>query len=140
MIVFDMDGTLSDPTHRVHFLTQEDPDWDSFYEACDKDLPRNSMLDLLSLYLADGEHVEIWTGRRESTREKTMEWLSMCDIDSRIPVRMRKDGDFRHDTEVKREWIKEHGEPDLVFEDRNSMVKFYRDNGIECVQVQEGDF
>ena len=57
-----------------------------------------------------------------------------------IPLIMRQDDDFRHDTIVKGEWLEKRGKPALAFEDRNSMVTFYRDKGIRCLQVADGDF
>lgn len=138
-IVFDMDGTLSNPEHRVHYLTGPTKDWDCFYEACNKDEPIDEMLTLLST-LQVNNRVEIWTGRRESTRGKTVEWLEEFGIIDIYDIRMRAEGDHRHDTIVKGEWLEEFGTPDVVFEDRNSMVEFYRSKGIRCLQVAEGDF
>ena len=139
-VVFDMDGTLSDPSHRVHFLTQEKKDWDSFYEACDGYAPKDEILNTMASMISSGNTVEIWTGRRESTRQKTQYWLLRYGIRGGYDLRMRKDGDHRHDTISKGEWLEEFGRPDLVFEDRNSMVEFYRSKGITCAQVALGDF
>ena len=60
------------------------------------------------------------------------------------PVLMRPDGDHRHDTDIKPELLEKAG-IDLdtiafVMEDRNSMVKKWRDMGLICLQVAEGDF
>lgn len=136
-IVFDMDGTLSDPTHRLHHLKNKD--WDSFYEACDQDTPHDEMLNLMHSLYAAAHRIEIWTGRRESTREKTIQWMQDLELPN-VPIRMRADGDKRHDVTVKGEWIDKYGKPDIVFEDRNSMVNFYRDQDIRCLQVAPGDF
>lgn len=137
-VVFDMDGTLSDPTHRVHHLTNKD--WDSFYEACDGDAPKPEVLAVMKAMTKAGHRVEIWTGRRESTRMKTVEWLEGQGIERGYGLRMRQDGDRRHDTITKGEWLDVHGTPDLVFEDRNSMVEFYRNEGITVAQVALGNF
>jgi hypothetical protein len=57
---------------------------------------------------------------------------------------MRKNDDHRHDTEVKPELLRENGigleTIAFVLEDRNSMVKKWRDLGLICLQVAEGDF
>ena len=138
-VVFDMDGTLTDPRHRVHYLTQDKKDWDSFYDACDGDAPKHGVISAMQAHIAAGNTVAIWTGRRESTRKKTVDWLSRHGIEG-VPVLMREDGDRRHDVTVKGEWLRKHGRPDLVYEDRNSMVDFYRSEGITCAQVAPGDF
>src|SRR6202161_2749071 len=103
MIIFDLDGTLSDCEHRRHFvdprknkfcqphsIEQEiggywdtrtgkefKPDWKSFYEACDKDKPIEKPRSLLyDLYSSDScKDIQIWSGRCESVRDKTMDWL-----------------------------------------------------------------
>ena len=54
---------------------------------------------------------------------------------------MRKDGDFRHDTEVKPELIEPIKDRILcILEDRASMVAKWRELGYTCLQVAEGDF
>ncbi len=80
----------------------------------------------------------------ESTREKTIDWLTkhtsvehMLDLGE---IRMRSDSDYRYDTVVKGEWFETTAVPNIVYEDRNLMVEFYRSNGITCLQVAEGDF
>lgn len=139
-IIFDLDGTLADCTHRVPLL----PDWDAFYAACFEDSPIESIAtlyrELSELFLYD---VHIWTGRRQSEEDKTWMWLD----EHRLPIPdgsnflMRPDGDHRPDTELKSLWLDEADFiPDLVFEDRASVVKMYRDRGIQVCQVAPGDF
>ena len=57
---------------------------------------------------------------------------------------MRKDVDFRHDTIVKPELLEKEGikleDIAFVLEDRNSMVVKWREMGLICLQVAEGDF
>jgi hypothetical protein len=57
---------------------------------------------------------------------------------------LRKDGDFRPDDVVKKEIfnkIKEDGfTPQLAFDDRDQVVKMWREMGIPCYQVREGKF
>jgi hypothetical protein len=57
---------------------------------------------------------------------------------------MRPNGDLRHDTEVKPELLATAGiTPEntvCILEDRNSMVKKWRELGFTCLQVEDGDF
>lgn len=57
---------------------------------------------------------------------------------------MRPDNDHRHDTEIKPMLLKRAGikmkSIDFVLEDRNSMVQKWRELGLRCLQVAEGDF
>ena len=79
--IFDLDGTLCDVTHRLHFKERTPPDHDGFYAACDKDERVIPILKTLYV-LRDDDDVEIWywSGRRESCREKTVWWLERCGI------------------------------------------------------------
>ena len=142
MIIFDLDGTLSIVGDRVKYLQQELPDWDAFYEACGEDEPNEPMVRLFDMFYYDRQKLKIVTGRRESVRAKTVEWLNFHRI--RIDpenLLMRPDGDTRHDTILKPELVKDFvNEIAMVFEDRNSMVKKWREMGLTCLQVAEGDF
>lgn len=144
--VFDFDGTLSDPKKRLHFLEGDKPDWDSFFEACDTDEPIEEMLDLLSTIINASFwdtriRIEIWTGRPERSRQKSLAWLDNHGIDmTDIKMRMRPDDYRGHDVELKRSWLAEAGKPDMIFEDRNSVVEMWRAEGIRCLQVAPGNF
>ncbi len=139
-VVFDLDGTLSDPAHRVHFLQREKKDWRAFYAACDEDRPNYPVIRTLQALYLTGADIEIWTGRSEEVREKTMTWLGLEGVPP-VHVKMREEGDHRPDTVLKQEWLDECSvKPRLVFEDRASVVSMWRANGIICCQVAEGEF
>ncbi len=58
---------------------------------------------------------------------------------------MRKAGDYRDDVVVKREWLSEIEPPEFsrltaVFDDRDRVVQMWRDAGVPCFQVADGDF
>ena len=57
---------------------------------------------------------------------------------------MRKDGDYRHDTEVKPELLAKKGinptDVWFILEDRDSMVAKWRELGYRCLQVADGKF
>jgi len=152
-IICDVDGTISDPKHRLHHLKKND--WDSFYEACDKDTPIEPVVTLVKLLWIHYQFVFI-TGRRESVREKTTLWINKhilepAVIETRIPVMnqyyllMRPDGDTRHDIQIKPELLSNFPyvvPEDIAFciEDRDSMVRKWRAMGLTCLQTAKGDF
>jgi hypothetical protein len=139
-IVFDLDGTLSDPSHRIHFLEREKKDWRAFYAACGEDRPHYPIIRVLQALYLTGSDIEIWTGRSEEVREQTMTWLALEGI-PHVNVKMREEGDHRPDTVLKLEWLEScSSKPRLVFEDRASVVEMWRANGIPCCQVAEGKF
>ena len=78
-VVFDIDGTLSNPGHRLHFIqpeADEKKNWDGFYAACGDDTPIPQTVKLCQELILAGHTVEFWTGRREAERDTTVEWLN----------------------------------------------------------------
>lgn len=138
-VVFDLDGTLALTEHRAHFLEQDPKDWRGFYAACDQDEPCRPLIRLLDNLQGVGVRIEIWSGRSDEVADKTNRWLRLHDLDH-LTIRMREAGDHQPDTTLKAAWMAEHGRPDVVFEDRASMVAMWRSNGIVCCQVAPGDF
>jgi len=145
-IVFDIDGTLTLVGDRVKELQKSPPDWDAFYARCGEDEPNYPIMLMFQMF-ARGITSNVWllTGRRESCRQDTIDWfvrhtpMPAKYID--VMLFMRPDGDHRHDTEVKPELLKNANiEPSMIFEDRNSMVKKWRELGYTCLQVADGDF
>ena len=161
-IVCDIDGTVADCKHRLHYIRRLAPvpnDYDAFYEACDKDTPIKPIINILKRHWHSYSIVFL-TGRRESVRQKTVDWLDKyvtkgitCNpmVDERVEydLLMRPNGDRRHDTIVKPELLDKFFEGELfsdksnvafILEDRNSMVKEWRELGYTCLQVADGDF
>lgn len=139
-VVFDLDGTLALTEHRAHFLAGRGrKDWRGFYAACDLDEPCHPIIQTLLALVRQGETVEIWSGRSDEVRDKTTAWLEAHGL-GHIPIRTRAAGDHRPDTVLKAEWLDEGRTPDLIFEDRASVVAMWRARGIVVCQVAPGDF
>lgn len=154
-VVFDLDGTLADATHRLGHIQKTPKDWDAFFEACVDDTPIKPMVALLrNLQARDYVHIEIWTGRSDQVRVQTEEWLVRNGIltwrgspHEKFGInglRMRKQGDHRSDVEIKREWLHERRaagiDVRLAFEDRDRVVAMWREEGVICNQVAHGNF
>ena len=143
IVVVGIDGTIAKVGDRLKYLQQEKKDWDYFYEHCDEDEPIKDMLTLVYDLHRSYNHIVFCTGRRESVRAKTEEWLNKY-LGIEYILLMRPDGDHRHDAEVKPELLATAGyTPDKVlciFEDRDSMVAKWRELGYRCLQVAEGKF
>lgn len=156
-IIFDIDGTLADASHRLHFIQQEPKDWDGFFGAMKDDLPIEpvrvacgSLFALQAMTKSTGADpsfcVIFCSARPNAYRDETEMWLRTYILPSNVnPILyMRKTSDRRNDDIVKEEMIarmREDGyEPLLVFEDRKRVVDMWRKNGIQCCQVAPGDF
>ena len=144
IVIVDIDGTISKVGDRIKYLEREPKDWDSFYKACGEDEPIDIIVDMV-LELRDMYEIVFCTGRREGVREKTEDWLFKTNYYfDEVQILMRPDGDFRHDTEVKPEMLIRagirHQDVAFILEDRNSMVKKWRELGLTCLQVADGGF
>ena len=141
-VVFDLDGTLADHRHRLHFLDVPKRQFDAYHERCIDDTPIIPTLIQFKLLQAANHHIEIWTGRSDKWRPESELWLrNVCDIDHSHLVNMRKHNNPTPDFELKEQWLKScERKPDLVFEDRSRVVEMWRDNGVQCYQVDWGDF
>jgi len=142
LVIFDLDGTLSDSTHREHYVKRPvgEKDWDNFHAAAADDPPKRAVLYTFLALQSSGHTIEIWTGRDDKYRTQTLDWLEKNGI-SNPTLKMRPTGDYTHDNELKSRWLDERGRRvDLVFEDRQRVVDMWRERGITCAQIAPGNF
>lgn len=151
LVIVDIDGTIADTRDRARKYLETSPkDWDKFYDSCAEDKPIRPICDLVQR-LACFYDIVFVSGRRESCRADTESWIMDnlgLELISVNAVCLRGNGDFRHDTLVKPELLQAYmdkfgcKQTDVAFilEDRNSMVKKWRELGYTCLQVAEGDF
>ena len=92
-----------------------------------------------------GYGVVLISGRDEKYRDVTEYWLGAHNIfPHRLQLIMRQRKDNRPDEIVKRELYEQFVKPNYdvfaVLDDRNKVVKMWRELGLTCLQVAEGDF
>jgi|TARA_Y100000310_G_C20586328_1_gene765584 FMN phosphatase YigB (HAD superfamily) len=142
-VIFDIDGTLADISQRLPFIQQTPKDWDSFKAAAVDDAPIPEIIWLARVVAAGAESVIYMSGRNESSREITWNWLKQNGLPE-APLYMRADGDFRPDFEVKAELLeraKADGyDPFMAIDDRTQVVEMWRSKGIRTLQVAKGDY
>ena len=142
--IIDIDGTLADQSQRAHHLKKQPKDWDSFFAEAINDKPFKHMQTLLGDLNDIGVNFIYVSGRPEKYKRQTFDWLDMHHFPMGRWLYMRKNGDFRADDIIKLDILQqlraEGWEPILALDDRNRVVKMWRDNGIPCLQVAEGDF
>lgn len=157
LYIFDLDGTLALIDHRRHIIEDPSKDnskWRRFYAACDKDLPNESVLRVMES-LRRFADIWIFSGRSYEVRGKTVDWLIKHtsfisrDFDSAFGDRdiltMRETRDYTADDVLKKQWLDSMLVDDrrrlvATFDDRDRVVKMWRNAGITCFQVAPGDF
>ena len=130
-VLCDLDGTLADIRHRLHYVKQEPKDWDSFFGAMFMDRLRLDVAEQVEGLRLDGYDVVFVSGRPNNYRTTTEDWLRLYGFtDTRYPILfMRRAGDRRPDTMVKEEMLRTHF-PDrslihTIFDDRRRLLEMW---------------
>lgn len=147
-IVVDIDGTLANLDHRLRLIEGTKKLWKDFYIECSYDVPYPEIVNLVNLLIKSNKYnIVFCTGRPEYVREKTIEWLTIhLDIDDYkcFKLLMRSLKDSREDTSVKPKLLENEGlTPDkveFILDDRDSVVKKFRELGYKVLQVANGDY
>lgn len=131
-IICDIDGTLA------HMIDRSPYDPTKYHtDAID-----TVIREIVNMYNRDRD-VILLSGRQEVGRRVTEQWLDDNAVNYTY-LYMRADNDNRSDDIVKRELYDEHIKPhyDILFvlDDRDRVVKMWRQQGLKCLQVAEGDF
>lgn len=140
--IFDLDGTLANITHRLHLIEQEKPDWNAFNAACVQDEYKWRIGDMLRAFKECGRSIAIFTGRDETYRKPTEDWLKGRRIEYDL-LAMRPAKDYRSDTIIKKEMFDKYFKKEdiwLVVDDRDKVVQMWRDLGLTVLQCQKGDY
>jgi phosphatidate phosphatase APP1 len=139
--IFDIDGTIADCSHRIHLLDQKL--WREFFARVADDKPIPHILGLAQDLARTGKAIVYVSGRSDECRAETLDWM-MHNRAPSGPMFMRAADDHRPDFVVKSELldklIASGYQPIMAFDDRNSVVRMWRERGIPCAQVAEGDF
>lgn len=147
-IVFDLDGTLADISHRLHHIKdgkemKEKPNWDAFNAECIGDKPKKPIVHMIRMYKNAGYTVVICSGRNDTVADKTQFWLRTNGIKYDMLL-MRKHDDRQSDATLKAQMfqnvISRLYEVELVVDDRKKVVDVWRSFGLTCLQCQEGDY
>ncbi len=141
-IIFDIDGTLADLSHRLYWVTGGQRDWPAFFAAMNRDTVIEPIRELLWQLQRDHKII-LCSGRPEDCRDATEIWLRQNHIIDWAALYMRPAGDFRPDHIVKAGLLakmREDGyEPWLAIDDRPSIVAMWRRHGITCLQCRDWD-
>lgn len=132
-IMVDVDGTLAHMNGRGPY----DP---TLYHTDEADAVVGNVV---RSYHGQGYKILICSGRDETYRDVTTAWLK----DHGVPfddIFMRRVGDKRKDSIIKRELFDEHirdnYQIEFILDDRNQVVEMWRSMGLKVFQVADGDF
>ncbi|UPU15903.1 polynucleotide kinase [Stenotrophomonas virus Jojan60] len=138
-IIVDLDGTLA-------ILGDRNP-----YDAanCHLDTLDETVSDIATKFWEDDYHIIFLSGRKETYRTQTEQWLDHHEWSPQVLPNvhgpfMRASADGRPDFVVKAELFDKHvrGKFNVRFalDDRDQVVRLWRDMGIKTLQVADGNF
>ena len=164
-VIFDLDGTLAniDDRRDISMKPNGRLDWDVFAApnsilALDK--PNAPVIKMAQMFKADGFKIVIFSGRNDRGFDATVQWLSDFKVPFDLLV-MRPDkfkdkswpiadgnpatGDMRFmpDEILKKKMLDafvDINDVFLVVDDRDKVVKMWRDLGLNTFQVAPGNF
>lgn len=143
-VVFDLDGTLANIDHRLHFVKRDKPDFDSFFKACVDDTPNEWCDAMLNAFSEVGYRVLIVSARSKVVEKETRAWLLAhlgISNDADL-IMLREEGNHRPDDYLKIEWLRNSGLKDrilCVVDDRQRVVDMWRKEGLVCLQCYAWD-
>lgn len=133
-IIVDIDGTLAHNNSGRNIY--------DYAKALDDDFDE-VVGDIVFEYAKNGYEIIVCSGREDDCRDVTEVWLEKHGIVF-TELLMRKAGDFRQDSIVKRELfdqhIRDHYRVHFVLDDRNQVVDMWRGLGLKVLQVADGNF
>jgi len=138
-IICDLDGTLANIDHRKHYVEKKGKkDWKNFFLEMSLD-DLNDWCKKLLEQMSLRYDVILCTGRPETFRQETEDWLKVHEIPyQRLLMRPAKD--MRSDDEMKSSLYEQEIAPlyEIVFivDDRPSAVNMWRKKGLVCLQYQ----
>jgi hypothetical protein len=144
-VVCDLDGTLSNPAHRRHYVEGPGPsDWHEFALGIKDDTLVTPVASAFHLLQTTGVLGVLVTARSILDHTATVEWLARHKIQY-DHLFMRAANDSRADRVVKYDILcnmrnKFQIEPWIALDDRDNVVDMWRAEGITCFQVADGDF
>lgn len=148
-IIFDIDGTLADISHRRMQVVNGKKDWAAFNAGMKDDTPNEPIAALYKMILfyidnfIPGEII-LMSGRSADHRHVTEDWLERHGLDGYFALFMRGFNDMRDDAIVKKElyekYVKPYFDVSFVVDDRSKVVAMWRSQGLTCLQCAEGNF
>lgn len=156
VVICDLDGTLCDIDHRLHYVKHPKDcglcallggdcgfkaDWDAFFRGIPYDTMREDVAATLCRHIDDGASVIFVSARPERCRKDTEEWLAVHFPHHYETLIMRQDGDHRDDTEVKLEIYEKYLKKlDIVkvLDDRPKVIRMWQSTGLPVEDVGSG--
>ena len=164
-VIFDLDGTLAniDTRRNMSLKPNGKLDWDIFADPSSIlswDAPNDPVIKMAQMFHNDGFNIVIFSGRNDRGFDATVQWLNNNHVpfdllvmrpdkfkDKSWPIAdgnpATPDMRFMPDEILKKKMLDtfvDINDVFLVVDDRDKVVKMWRDLGLNTFQVAPGDF
>ena len=143
LVIFDLDGVISDASHRQHFLRGERKNWRGFFTSAGLDPPYVAGV-ALAASVDDDHAVAILTARPHYVADTTRAWLDANEVRHDLLILRPRHGrgsggpsaDFKR-YELSR--LRAAGfEVELAIEDDERNIDMFRAEGVSALYVHSG--
>lgn len=137
VVVFDIDNTLMDETHRAHLRDSEQ--WDDYFDLCHLDKPIHHIIDLTHHYKERGYEVWVMSGRSENVWDKTVQSLKEHNVAFDV-LKLRGKDNFMPDHVLKPAWARNLiglERIDFVYDDQPKVIEGFEKKGLNVVDVTQ---
>lgn len=145
-VIVDVDGTLAvfNPDREGRWVNGTEKSWDLFFEVMREAPVIEPVIKLVRTLKQQKNAILICSGRPKAYEQETKDWLMKNEIPFDGIYLRPHNCDEVPDEIVKRELLNsiyiDGFAPWLVLDDRDSVVKQWRDLGLTCLQCAPGNF
>jgi hypothetical protein len=138
-VVFDLDGTMCDPSARRHLVEGNHRDYDAFHARLEDDPVNRWCSELAASVSMGGYLVALVSARPKRYKAATVRHLKANDIGFDSLFLVRDDHDDTPDQELKRRWLMKYGKHRILFvvDDRPKVVRMWREEGMTCLHCAD---
>ena len=134
-VIVDLDGTLSDNSHRKHYIEGDDPDWSRYYGKVSEDGVKQNVRDFVT-ELEEDHDIIILTARSNEVRRDTIKWLEEHEIPFDKLIMLTEGRWDISDHKFKKEKLQEIEDPVLAIDDKTSNCKMFENHGLKTYTVE----
>ena len=139
-VIVDIDGTISNISHRVHHVIGKNKNWNAFSELMDRDLPITKNINRIAYKFGSEYKILFVSGRSQKYKKKTEKWLSDYFYTDEYLLFLRKDNDKRPSFEIKRDILNNLRKKFIIkyaIDDNEKDLKMYEKEGLETINPKD---
>lgn len=134
--VIDLDGSISDNSHREHLIEGENKRWREYLQKASEDEANDEVLDFVQ-ELSEDYKIVILTCRSDEVKEETVKWLSEHEIPFDDLIMLPEGRWELSDSEFKRDKLQEIKNPTIAIDDKKENCEMFREEGLKVYAVKE---